>query len=372
MNPWLDRTEHEGRVGHLQTRKGSLATPFFMPDATRATVRGLTPDDLSRVGVSALVVNTYHLFLEPGETLIRDAGDVHTFMDWPHPVLSDSGGYQVYSLIHKNPELGRITEEGAEFRSVLDGSKHLLTPERSIQVQFDLGVDMMVVLDDPRPNDALERDIIEAVDRTLRWAKRCREEYDRQVLARGLDDRTRPLIFGVVQGGKMLSERKRCAEGLVTIGFDGYGLGGRHIDTDGTFLDDVVTAIPTYLPEDSIRFALGVGTPDDIVRFHRVGWDIFDCVIPTREGRHGRLFIWKSEATALLEDFYETINIKNEQFERDFTPVDPTCDCTLCTRYTRAYLKHLLKVGEPLALRLASEHNLRFYMRLMAELRSEA
>ena len=377
MSHWLDRTEHAlRRIGHIQTRKGSLATPFFMPDATRATVRGLTPDDLSRVGVSALVVNTYHLFLEPGEALIRDAGDVHTFMDWPYPVLSDSGGYQVYSLIHKNPELGRITEEGAEFRSILDGSKHLLTPERSIQVQFDLGVDMMVVLDDPRPNDAPEADIVAAVDRTLRWAKRCREEYDRQVLTRGLDDHTRPLIFGVVQGGKMLSERKRCAEGLVTIGFDGYGLGGRHIDTDGTFLDDVVTAIPTYLPEDSIRFALGVGTPDDIVRFHRVGWDMFDCVIPTREGRHGRLFVWHTNPSTLNPDpsgsFYSTINIKNEQFERDFTPVDPTCDCTLCTRYTRAYLKHLLKVGEPLALRLASEHNLRFYMRLMAELRSEA
>ncbi len=390
MNPWLDRTEHEGRVGHIQIRKGSLATPFFMPDATRATVRGLTPDDLSRVGVSALVVNTYHLMLQPGEALVRDAGDVHAFMDWPHPVLSDSGGYQVYSLIHKNPELGRITEEGAEFRSVLDGSKHLLTPERSIQIQFDLGVDMMVVLDDPRPNDAPEADIVAAVDRTLRWAKRCREEYDRQVLARGLDDHTRPLIFGVVQGGKMLSERKRCAEGLVAIGFDGYGLGGRHIDTDGTFLEDVITAIPTYLPEDSIRFALGVGTPDDIVRFHRVGWDMFDCVIPTREGRHGRLFVLNSQKEFSISNFqfsindqdsndsmreksfYTTINIKNEQFERDFTPVDPTCDCTLCTRYTRAYLKHLLKVGEPLALRLASEHNLRFYMRLMTELRSEA
>ena len=229
-----------------------------------------------------------------------------------------------------------------------------------------------------------------AVDQTLRWAKRCREEYDRQVLARGLDDHTRPLIFGVVQGGKMLSERKRCAEGLVAIGFDGYGLGGRHIDTDGTFLKDVITAIPTYLPEDSIRFALGVGTPDDIVRFHRVGWDMFDCVIPTREGRHGRLFVWNSQKEFSISNFqfsindqdsndsmreksfYTTINIKNEQFERDFTPVDPTCDCTLCTHYTRAYLKHLLKVGEPLALRLASEHNLRFYMRLMAELRSEA
>lgn len=366
----------ENRVGVIATRKGNLQTPFFMPDATRATVRGLTREDIERTGVKALVVNTYHLFLQPGETLIRDAGDIHTFMDWPYPVLSDSGGYQVYSLIHKNPELGRITEEGAEFRSVLDGSKHLLTPERSIQVQFDLGVDMMVVLDDPRPNEAPEAEIVAAVDRTLRWAKRCRDEYDRQVIARGLNDHTRPLLFGVVQGSKILSERKRCAEGLVAIGFDGYGLGGRHIDTDGTFLQEVVAAIPTYLPDDSIRFALGVGTPDDIVRFHRAGWDMFDCVIPTREGRHGRLFIMSDEQSIFKQDldqksFYSTINIKNEQFERDFTPVDPTCDCTLCTKYTRAYLKHLLKVGEPLALRLASEHNLRFYMRLMELLRSK-
>jgi len=189
-------------------------------------------------------------------------------------------------------------------------------------------------------------------------------------------------VFGVVQGGTILSERKRCAEGLVAIGFDGYGLGGRHIDGEGKFLEEVVAAIPTYLPEDSIRFALGVGTPDDIIRFHRLGWDMFDCVIPTREGRHGRLFIMNDEQLISnyqfliskqdsdRESFYETINIKNEQFVRDFTPVDPTCDCTLCTKYTRAYLKHLLKVGEPLALRLASEHNLRFYMRLMEQLRS--
>ncbi len=391
--PWKEYPETKvNRVGVIATRKGNLQTPFFMPDATRATVRGLTREDIERTGVKALVVNTYHLFLQPGEALIRDAGDIHTFMDWPHPVLSDSGGYQVYSLIHKNSELGRITEEGAEFRSVLDGSKHLLTPERSIQIQFDLGVDMMVVLDDPRPNEAPEAEIVAAVDRTLRWAKRCREEYDRQVIARGLDDHTRPLIFGVVQGGMMLSERKRCADGLVAIGFDGYGLGGRHIDNEGKFLEEVVTAIPTYLPDESIRFALGVGTPDDIVRFHKAGWDMFDCVIPTREGRHGRLFLWKNENTNdktqipnkiqstnnqnttknTTKDFYETINIKNEQFERDFTPVDPTCDCTLCTKYTRAYLKHLLKVGEPLALRLASEHNLRFYMRLMEQLRSKA
>lgn len=360
-----------------------LQTPFFMPDATRATVRGLTRIDLETVGIKALVVNTYHLMLQPGETLIHDAGGIHVFMDWPHPVLSDSGGYQVYSLIHKNKDLGRITEEGAEFRSVLDGSRYLLTPERSIQIQFDLGVDMMVCLDDPRPNDATEDDIRAAVDRTIRWGQRCRDEYDRQVVARGLTEETRPLLFGVVQGGMIFAERKRCADSLIAIGFDGYGLGGRHVDMEGNLMFELMAELASYIPEDSIRFALGVGTPEDIVRLHAVGWDMFDCVIPTREGRHGRLFLWKNnlqntkaktqkpnESTMLTGDFYETINIKNEQFEKDFTPVDPTCDCTLCTKYTRAYLKHLLKAGEPLALRLASEHNLRFYMRLMERLRS--
>lgn len=372
MSLWKKRlqTEH-GRVGEIVTRKGSLRTPFFMPDATRASVRGLTSEDLEKTDVTALVVNTYHLFLQPGEALIKEAGGIHEFMNWSRPVLSDSGGYQVYSLIHKNPELGRITEDGAEFRSVLDGSKHLLTPERAIQIQFDLGVDMMVVLDDPRPNDAPEKEIIAAVDRTLRWAKRCKEEYERQVKARGLDDSTRPLLFGVVQGGMILSERKRCAEGLTAIGFDGYGLGGRHVDMEGKFLGELMAALASFIPEDSIRFALGVGTPEDIVRLHAVGWDMFDCVIPTREGRHGRLFLWREGALVDPEhlDFYETMNINNERFTEDFTPVDPQCDCTLCTKYTRSHLRHLFRVGEALAFRLASEHNLRFYMKLMEKLR---
>lgn len=360
------------RIGELRTRKGILQTPFFMPDATRASVRGMTSDELSMTGVEALVVNTYHLFLHPGEVLIRDAGGIHTFMNWPHPVLSDSGGYQVYSLIHKNPDLGRITEDGAEFRSVLDGSKHLLTPERAIQIQFDLGVDMMVVLDDPRPNDTSDDEIVKAVDRTLRWAKRCRIEFDRQVTERGLTDETRPLLFGVVQGGMLVAERRRCAEGLVSIGFDGYGLGGRHVDMEGKFLGELMASLASFIPEESIRFALGVGKPEDIVRLHAVGWDMFDCVIPTREGRHGRLFLWKNNAPIDSEhlDFYDTININNEQFTRDFTPVDVTCDCTLCTKYTRAHLRHLFRVGEALAFRLASEHNLRFYMRLIQHLRT--
>ncbi len=344
-----------------------------MPDATRASVRGLSKDDLNTVGVWPMVVNTYHLMLQPGVELIKQAGGTHRFMNSDGPLLSDSGGYQVYSLIHKNPELGKITEEGAEFRSPLDGRKHLLTPERSIGIQFDLGVDMMVCLDDPRPNDAPREEIVAAVDRTIRWAKRCKEEYDRQVVARGMNDEARPLLFGVVQGGMLVEERKRCAEGLVAIGFDGYGFGGRHVDGDGRFLEEIVRETASFIPEDKPRFALGVGTPQDIVRCHALGWDMFDCVIPTREGRHGRLFVFNPQATSyqLQADFYETINITNEQYKDDFAPVDAACDCLLCTKYTKAYLKHLFKVADPLAGRLASMHNLRFYMKLMEKLREE-
>ncbi|MDD2766982.1 MAG: tRNA guanosine(34) transglycosylase Tgt [Candidatus Moranbacteria bacterium] len=390
VGKWQQQVTNDNqRRGLLVTRKGSLQTPFFMPDATRATVRGLSSDTLTQIGLEALVVNTYHLMLQPGASLVEKAGGIHSFMHWDKPVLSDSGGYQVFSLIHKNPELGRITEEGAEFRSIIDGSKHLLTPERAIQIQFDLGVDMMVCLDDPRPNEASEQDIIEAVDRTIRWAQRCRDEFDRQILVRGLNNETRPMLFGVVQGGMMVGERKRCADGLIEIGFDGYGLGGRHVDTEGKFLGELMASLASFIPEDKVRFALGVGKPEDIVRLYAVGWDMFDCVIPTREGRHGRLFLWKSKNTNFNpptsgtkikqnikayneedDSFYTTINIHNEQFTEDFTPVDATCDCTLCTQYTRAYLKHLFRVEESLGFQLASEHNLRFYMKLMEKLRA--
>jgi queuine tRNA-ribosyltransferase len=382
-----------------------------MPDATRASIRGVTTSEAAASGIEALVVNTYHLFLQPGEVLIgksglaRNAthsvagGGIHRFMHWDGPILSDSGGYQVYSLIHRNPEMGEITEEGVAFKSIFDGSRHLLTPERAIQIQFDLGVDMMVCLDDPRPNDAPEEEVHLAVERTIRWAKRCKVEYEKQIIERGLNDQDRPLLFGVVQGGLFISLRKKCADGLTQIGFDGYGFGGRHIGEDGNFLEEILEKTASFIPEESIRFALGIGTPSDIVRCHALGWDMFDCVIPTREGRHGRLFVHKKSSMAgnrklvtgnipeitadkqtasitnyqlpiTSSDFYQTINIVNERFREDFTPVDPDCDCELCMKYTKAYLKHLFKVGDPLAGRLASLHNLRFYVRLMESLRT--
>lgn len=359
---------NEMRRKTLSVRGKTLKTPFFMPDATRASIRGVASNLMNEVGTSALVVNTYHLMLSPGSEVIARAGGIHQFMRWNGLTLSDSGGYQVYSLIHKNPEMGCVTEEGAEFRSIIDGSRHLLTPERSIQIQFDLGVDMMVVLDDPRPNEASNEEIEQAVDRSIRWAGRCRNEYDRQVKLRGLTEETRPLLFGVVQGGKIRKLRKKCVDGLVVLHFDGYGFGARHIDENGEFLEDIVRYTAEILPEDALRFALGVGTPNDIIRFVECGWDMFDCVIPTREGRHGRLFVRKKDESIEGKEnfFYETINIANGKFREDFSTIENGCSCPVCKKgYTKSYIQHLFRVREPLGGQLATCHNLYFYNELL-------
>jgi queuine tRNA-ribosyltransferase len=372
MSFTITERKNGSRSGILHTRRGDVATPFFMPDATRASVRGLTVGQLKSVGVDPMVVNTYHLYLKPGMDLMKKVGGIHAFMGWDGPLLSDSGGYQVYSLIHKNAQLGVITEKGAIFKDPSNGRKYELTPERSIQIQFDLGVDMMVVLDDPRPNDASYEEIDAAVERTLRWAERCRTEFDHQVKVRKMNNASRPLLFGVVQGGPFIDLRKKCAQGLQEIGFDGYGFGGRHVDTEGQFMNDIVTATASFIPDHAPRFALGIGTPRDIVRCHHVGWDMFDCVIPTREGRHGRLFIWnENEKDVIVSDdtFYDTINITNAQFCDDMMPIDPRCDCYACTNHTRAYMHHLFRAGEMLGAHMAALHNIRFFIKLMEGIR---
>jgi len=366
------------RIGKIGTKHGVINTPFFMPDATRGFVKSLGKADLEKIGADPMVVNTYHLYLEPGMELVKKADGIHKFMNWERPLLSDSGGYQIFSLIHKNSKLGKITDEGATFRSPVNGSRHFITPEKSIQIQFDLGVDMMVVLDDVPPHSYEKEKIEEAVRRTISWAKRCKDEYARQIKKRKIGEKDRPLIFGVIQGGVHFDLREMCAKELVNIGFDGYGFGARHIDQEGNFLEDMVRQTAGFIPENSLRFALGVGTPEDIVRFVNCGWDMFDCVIPTREGRHGRLFLRKGELKVKSEklkvkdkSFYETININNEKFREDFSPVDPNCDCALCRNYSRAYLRHLFVSKDPLAMRLASMHNLKFYLDLMEALRKE-
>ncbi|MFZ2975528.1 MAG: tRNA guanosine(34) transglycosylase Tgt [Candidatus Moraniibacteriota bacterium] len=354
------------RVGKIRLKNGEVNTPFFMPDATRGFVRSIDNEILNSIGLEAILINTYHLFLNPGMKIIKEAGDAHGFMNWSRPLLSDSGGYQVFSLIHKNPRLGKITDNEVIFKSPHSGEKHILTPEIAIQIQFDLGVDMMVCLDDPPPNDYSKDKIEKAVLRTIRWAKRCKDEYEKQIQERKISEKNRPLIFGVIQGGEYLDLRKHCTEELVKIGFDGYGFGARHIDVDGNFMEEVVRETAGFIPENSLRFALGVGTPEDIVKCFSYGWDMFDCVIPTREGRHGRLFLRKGKS--LTE--YETININNGKYKNDFSRIDENCDCMLCKNHTRAYLHHLFSSKEMLGMRLSAIHNLKFYVDLLASLRN--
>lgn len=383
----IDKKNNLARAGKLKTKNGEINTPFFMPDATRGFIKSISKGDLEAIDMGPMVVNTYHLFLNPGMDLIRDGGGIHKFMNWGQPLLSDSGGYQIFSLIHRNPEMGKITDEKAVFRSPLNGLQYELTPEKSIQIQFDLGVDMMVVLDDVPPNHYSKAGIAEAVERTISWARRCKIEYEKQIKQRELKKSERPLIFGVIQGGKYDDLRRHCAEELVKLDFDGYGFGARHIDEQGVFMEEMVAETARMIPEDKLRFALGVGTPEDIVRFVSYGWDMFDCVIPTREGRHGRLFIRKGNFQFPIsnlqanhndqisnekdDSFYETININNEKYREDFSPIDANCDCELCANHTRSYLRHIFIMKDPLAMRLASVHNLKFYMDLMKAIRKQ-
>lgn len=364
------------RTGKIQTKNGVVETPFFMPDATRGFVKSMSKSDLEEIDMGPMVVNTYHLYLQPGMDTIKKAGGIHNFMHWNKPLLSDSGGYQVFSLIHKNPKMGKITDKKVIFKSPLDGSKHELTPEKAIQIQFDLGVDMMVCLDDPPPNDYNKEKIRKAVERTIAWAGICKREYEKQIKKRNLKGKNRPLIFGVVQGGNYPDLREYCTKELVKIGFDGYGFGARHVDSKGNFLEEVLRVVADNIPKNSLRFALGIGTPEDIVKCADLGWDMFDCVIPTREGRHGKLFVWKKNPPFLkgeLEgDFYTTINIGNEKYKNDFTPVDSGCGCSVCRTHTKAYLNHLFRTKDPLFLRLASKHNLNFYLKLMEILRKDS
>jgi len=366
--------ENSKRIGKLHTKSGVINTPFFMPDATRGFVKSLSKNDLKELEMGPMVVNTFHLYLQPGLEIIKKAGGLHKFMQWEGPLLSDSGGYQIFSLIHKNPKMGKITDYEAVFRSALNGTMHKITPEKSIQIQFDLGVDMMVCLDDPPPNNYSKDKITKAVKRTIAWAKRCKVEYEKQLKLRKIKNKNRPLLFSVIQGGEHLDLRKYCTDELIKIGFDGYGFGARPVDAEGNFLEEVLRETAKFIPANAIRFALGIGAPQDIVRCFSYGWDMFDCVIPTREGRHGRLFLRKDNFKFPIQDenFYETININNEKYKEDFSSLDKNCDCYTCRNYSRAYLRHLFKVGEPLAMRLASIHNLKFYLDLMKELSQES
>ncbi|MFA6106977.1 MAG: tRNA guanosine(34) transglycosylase Tgt [Patescibacteria group bacterium] len=376
----------EKRHGRIKTVHGVLKTPAFLPDATRGFIKTLSNEDLARSGVGAMVVNTYHLFLQPGIGIIKKAKGIHNFTGWNRPLVSDSGGFQIFSLIRntarkngKKP-LGKISEEGVYFKSPVNGSEQFLSPEKSIEIQFELGTDMIVALDDCPPNNSTRAELGKSIERTVGWAERCFNEYIRQINKRKIPKNKRPLIISVIQGGGYKDLRKACYRGLESAAgknknkiirdWDGFGFGARPVDAKGKFLKDTLGFTASLIPEEKIRFGLGIGSPRDIWECAKMGWDVFDCVIPTREGRHGKLYLNKKEH--LINEgkiHYNTVNISSSKFAKSFKPINAGSGVECLKKYSRAYLKYLLKSGESLGARLASMNNLKFYSDLMAEIR---
>lgn len=369
---FTQESKNSKRVGILTTKSGVITTPVFMPIATKGAVKHLLPDEVGALGAQVILGNTYHLWLRPGDELVLKAGGLHKMMDWSGSILTDSGGFQVFSLGARAAErFGingvKITEEGVEFSDPTNGKKYFLSPEISIDIQLNLGSDIIMVLDECPPYPCTREYARASLERTTRWAARSKKHFE--IKTKHLAEGTKPLLFGIVQGSLYEDLRQESARELVSLAFDGYAIGGVAVGEPRETLGDVLAWTVSHLPEDKPRYLMGLGRPEELVKAVEAGVDMFDCVIPTREGRHGRLFVFKNNELDGEGDFYETINIKNEKFIEDFTAVDSTCDCPLCTRYTKSYLRHLFAVGEPLAGRLASVHNIRFYMRVMEKLR---
>lgn len=372
-----------GRQGELQTKSGAIQTPFFMPIATRGAVKNITPDELKSMGAEIALGNTYHLWLRPGDELIKKAGGLHNFMHWDRPILTDSGGFQVFSLgARAKTNFGKngvkITEEGVKFTDPVNGQKYFMSPEKSMEIQLNLGSDIIMVLDECPPYPATEKYVQKSLERTTRWAERCFKFFHCYVKDHPEKySNGRPLLFCIVQGSTFPELRKMSAEQLTQIdfeklggpkdGWDGYAIGGVAVGEPREKMPEVLQWTLPYLPENKPKYLMGLGRPEEIVSAVEAGVDMFDCVIPTREGRHGRLFVRAKEN--LEKDFYVTININNEKYREDFSPIDENCHCYTCQNYSKAYLRHLLNVKEPLVLRLLSLHNLQFYLDLMGQLR---
>ena len=334
----------KARLGRLVTPHGAVETPCFMPVGTQGTVKAVLPRDLHELGCQILLGNTYHLYLRPGHERIRQLGGLHRFMNWPGPILTDSGGYQVFSL----GAMRKISEDGARFQSHIDGSSHLLTPEKAVEIQEALGSDIAMVLDECIPHDAARDYVRDSTERTLRWAERS------------LNARQRPeqLMFGIVQGGMFEDLRRDCVDALAAMDFEGYAVGGLGVGEGEEKLNTIGAFTVQLLPEHKPRYLMGVGRPQDIIHAVRAGFDMFDCVIPTRNGRNGTLFTWQGK-----------VSIKRAEFADDGRPLDESCGCYSCQNFSRAYLRHLFMAGEMLSAQLNSLHNLYFYHRLMDKCR---
>ncbi len=341
----------QARVGRLQTPHGVIRTPAFIPVGTQATVKTLTPEELKDIGVQIILGNTYHLYLRPGEDLIKSAGGLHQFMHWDRPILTDSGGYQIFSL----EGLNKVSEEGIKFQSHLDGSTHFLTPERVTQLQIEMKADIIMTLDECIPYPFEYKQTKKSMERTNRWAERCKKTIQNSKFK---IQNSKPALFAIIQGGTHQALRKEAAKKLVELDFPGYALGGLSVGEPKEIMWEVISYTTPLMPENKPRYLMGTGTPVDLVLAVGLGLDMFDCILPTRLGRAGTAFTSQGKVV-----------IKNAEYSKDFTPLDPECSCYTCKNYSRAYLRHLFKAEEILAQRLVSLHNLYFYNKLMEDMR---
>ena len=345
----------KARVGRLYTDHGIVETPNFMPVGTQGSVKTMSPRDLNEIGAQIILSNTYHLYLRPGHELIKEAGGLHKFMSWDNPILTDSGGFQVYSLAQNR----KISEEGVEFKSHIDGSKHFFTPQKVIEIQTAFGSDIMMPLDECVPYPCDKKQAEEAVRRTTKWAKEAKSEIRNPKFEANSKSQI-PNLFGIVQGSTYPDLRKRSAEEIAEIGFPGYGIGGLSVGEPQEEMFAMLDILSGVMPEDKPKHLMGVGFASDILGAIDFGMDIFDCVIPTRLARHGSFLTLEGKTS-----------IRNARFERDFTPIDPECDCYACKNFTRAYIRHLFWAREILSMQLLTIHNLRFFMRLLDKVRKD-
>ena len=347
------------RRGVVHTPHGDIQTPVFMPVGTAATVKAMRPEEVEELGAQIILNNTYHLYLRPGHEIVREAGGSHKFMNWNKPILTDSGGFQVFSL----GKMRKITEEGVRFQSHIDGSRHMISPEKSMEIQHALGSDIMMAFDECAPWPAERRYVEESLELTTRWLARCKaahEEYaaslggESQILGEGCNQS----LFGIMQGGTYRDLRERSAEQVVAMDLPGYGIGGLSVGEPKELMYEVMDECVELLPKDKPRYLMGVGSPDCLFEGVERGIDMFDCVLPTRIARHGMAMTSQGR-----------VNIKNKKYERDFTPLDPHCDCYTCRNYSRAYLRHLFKSDEILSAMLMTNHNLHFLVKTMENIR---
>ena len=350
----------QARLGELKTKHGIIKTPFFMPIATQATVKGLTMSQIKNLDAQIILSNTYHLFLRPGLDVIKKAKGLHKFMGWKGPILTDSGGYQVFSLSKKR----KVNDKGVEFQSEIDGKKIFLSPKKVIEIQNILGSDIIMCLDECPAWPCSRTQVEKAVRRTSAWAKLCKTTYNQQSAINN-----QQLLFGIAQGSVYKDLRAKSAKELVKIGFNGYAIGGLTLGEPIKETYEAIQPAVQEFPENKPRYLMGAGLPEQIVRAVKMGIDIFDCVIPTRNARHGLLYIMNPSGLS-SKNFYKKIHITNAKYKSDFKPLDKNCSCYACQNFSRAYIRHLFMAKEQLGKTLATIHNLAFYLNLMKDIRN--